>query len=122
MSYELNGKPISASDLVGKAGTVKVTMVLTNLTAHKTTVSFLGFNGVQQHITLLVPQPVIAEINAIVPENATRISAPGGGLYTTHSGIEAEWNTALFEPQKLSQSFSYQMYTPSASIGQTTSR
>ena len=119
VSYKLNGKPISASDLLGKAGTVKVTVVLTNLTAHETTVSFLGFNGVQQHITLLVPQPVIAEINTIVPENATRISAPGGALYTTHSGIEAEWNTALFEPQKLSQSFSYQMYTPSASIGQT---
>ena len=115
-TYELDGKPTSAGALQGKSGTVKVTLKLANVTAQRTTVSFPGFNGVPQKMTLTVPRPVLASLSLVLPGDAINVSAPGASLSPSRTGISVGRTPLFFGPAGTTQSFSYQTTTKRASI------
>ena len=119
VSYELDGEAIDPSELAGKAGRVKVTITLTNVTEEEeVTVSFIGFDGVPQEKTLSVTQPFFAVLAASVPVDATRISASEGALvWPSSDGVDLTWRPVLADGTP--QTFSYEIHMDDASVGPT---
>ena len=115
VTYRLNGKPISPSQIGGKSGTVQVTYKLTNVSAKRISACFEGFNGQHQHITLSTPIPIIASVSLTVPKQATSFTAPGSSLSPTSPTVFVLWGASLFEPLgPLTQSFTFTMKTTNA--------
>jgi putative membrane protein len=117
VTYHLNGKPISPSQIGGKSGTVQVTYKLTNVSSKNISACFEGFNGQQQHMTLSTPIPIIASLYLTVPKQATSFSAPGSSLSPTTPTVFVLWAASLFEPAgPLTKSFTFTMKTANATI------
>src|SRR5262249_22968571 len=119
-SYELDGKPTTASDLEPtrhllkkkyKSGTLHVTYEIANVSKATTTVSCEGFNGEHVKQTITRPLPIVAEVKLTFPRSATDIEAPNAALATGVSGVGATWTMALAPPLSAAkQSISYSVH------------
>jgi hypothetical protein len=117
VTYHLNGKAVSPSEIGGKSGTVQVTYKLTNTSSKPVSACFEGFNGQHQHITLSTPIPIIATVSLTVPKQATSFTAPGSSLSPSAPTVFVLWGASLFEPLgPLTQSFTFTMKTANATI------
>jgi hypothetical protein len=130
-SYELNGKSTTAAALaptkhhlhkVYKSGSLKVTYEIDNVTHASTNVSFEGFNGAKVAQKITQPLPVIAEMKASFPSDASDINAPGASLAAGHNAVKATWTLGLAPPlTPASQTISYTVHlgkviAPSATV------
>jgi hypothetical protein len=119
-SYELDGKPTTASELEPtrrllkkkyKSGTLHVTYEIANVSKATTTVAFEGFNGAHVHQTITRPLPIVAEVKLTFPKSATDVAAPNAALATGVSGVGATWTLALAPPLSAAkQSISYSVH------------
>ena len=117
VTFRLNGKTVSSSQINRKSGTVQVSYKLANVTSTSVSACFEGFNGKHQHITLLTPVPIIADLSFTVPGKATSFQAPGASLSPDSKGVDVGWTEALFEPLgPLTRTFTFTMKTSHASI------
>lgn len=117
VTYRLNGKTVSSSQIKGKSGTVQVSYKLANVTSTPVSACFEGFNGVQQHQTLSTPVPIVADLSFTVPAKATSFQAPGASLSPDSKGVDVGWTEALFKPVgPLTKTFTFTMKTSRASI------
>ena len=117
LTYRLNGKTVSSSQISRQSGTVQVSYKLANVTSTPVSACFEGFNGKHQRITLSTPEPIIADLSFTVPGNATSFQAPGAALSPDSKGVDVGWTAALFEPLgPLTKTFTFTMKTSQASI------
>jgi hypothetical protein len=117
VSFTVNGKPVSASDVKHKSGTVEVEYQLDNTTAKPVTVCFKGFNGAKTKQTVSTPIPIIAYLSFTVPSSASSFHAPGASLAPARKGVGASWLAAMFPPLgKTAQTFTFTMDTSKAQI------
>jgi hypothetical protein len=121
VKYTLDGTPVPASQINGKSGTVTVTYTLSNVSQHRMSACFEGFDGQQQHITLQTPLPILAWLSFTVPSEAQTFSAPGSSLSPDSKGVSVGWTAPLFEPfGPTKRTFTLTMKTSQAVIPQAT--
>lgn len=120
--YELNGKKMSAKDIVGKSGKLKVSYVLTNSTEKDTTVKFKNVLGQEEKTTLKAPIPVAAILSVTIPADFTNVNAPNAGYSATGNGTStASWTVLLFEPLGgVKQSVSYEAHVTDVNVPSAT--
>lgn len=117
VTFELDGKPISASDIAGKSGTVEVGYHLANTTPKPVSVCFVGFNGKLVKKTLVEPSPILAYLSLTLPHNVSKVTAPGAFFNADRKGVDPQWIVSLFQPfGPPKQTLRFTMDTPKAKI------
>jgi len=121
-AYELNGKKMSAKDIVGKSGKLKVSYVITNVTEKDTKVTFKNTLGAEETTTVKAPIPVAAILNVTIPADFTNVNAPNAGYSATGNGTStASWTVLLFEPLGgVKQSVSYEAHVTDVNVPSAT--
>jgi hypothetical protein len=123
--YRYNGnlvEPSELSTLIGKSGELSVTYSVANISSETTTVEFSGFDGSSQSHTITQPIPLSVAVAVSLPEDATDVKAPNGGLASSAGGVSASWVLALAPPLgNATQSVTYSAHfesieVPSASV------
>jgi putative membrane protein len=109
VTYELNGRPVKARDVVGRSGTLRVTYHVRNTTAKPTRVSYVDGKGATRTATVDVPTPLVGQLQTTLPGRFASLDAPradvagdgrGGNLLT--------WTMVLFSPiGELEQEFGW---------------
>ena len=119
-TYKLNGKTMSAKDILGKSGELSVHYDVKNVSTAPTTVTFKNVLGKKETRTVSAPVPFAALFLVTFPSSFTKIHTPGGVIYASPTGsaaISAEWILLLFEPLgSRHQSFGYQAHVTNAQI------
>src|SRR5271165_6223054 len=120
--YELNGKKMSAKDIVGKSGQLKVSYVITNVTEKDTKVTFKNALGEEEKTTVKAPVPVAAILNVTIPADFTNVNAPNAGYSATGNGTStASWTVLLFDPLGgVKQSVSYEAHVTDVNVPSAT--
>src|SRR5271165_649401 len=120
--YELNGKKMSAKDIVGKSGKLKVSYVITNVTEKDTKVTFKNTLGEEETTTVKAPIPVAAILNVTIPADFTNVNAPNAGYSATGNGTStASWTVLLFDPLGgVKQSVSYEAHVTDVNVPSAT--
>jgi hypothetical protein len=121
-AYELNGKKMSAKDIVGKTGELKVTYVISNVTTKPTKVTFKNVFGSKETTTVKAPVPVAAVVDVTVPAKFTNLKAPGASASGNGNGnSSASWTLFLFNPLGgVKQSVTYQAHVTDAIVPSAT--
>ena len=119
-TYKLNGKTMSAKDILGKSGELSVHYDVKNVSTAPTTVTFKNVLGKKETHTVSAPVPFAALFLLTFPSSFTKIQAPGGAIYTSPTGsaaISAEWVLLLFDPLGgVHQSFGYRAKVTNAQV------
>src|SRR5271167_54122 len=120
--YELNGKKMSAKNIRGKTGKLKVSYVITNATEKDTKVTFKNALGAEETTTVKAPIPVAAILNVTIPADFTNVNAPSAGYSATGNGTStASWTVLLFEPLGgVKQSVSYEAHVTDVNVPSAT--
>jgi hypothetical protein len=120
--YELNGKKISAKDVVGKTGDLKVTYVIDNVTTKPTKVTFKNVLGNKETTTVNAPVPVAAIVDVTIPARFTNLKAPSASASGNGNGTSsASWTLFLFKPLGgVKQSVTYQAHVTDAVVPSAT--
>src|SRR5271167_297910 len=120
--YELNGKKMSAKDIVGKSGKLKVSYLITNVTEKDTKVTFKNALGEEETTTVKAPIPVAAILNVTIPADFTNVNAPSAGYSATGNGTStASWTVLLFDPLGgVKQSVSYEAHVTDVNVPSAT--
>ena len=121
-AYELNGKKISAKDVVGKTGDLKVTYVIDNVTTKPTKVTFKNVLGSKEATTVNAPVPVAAIVDVTIPASFTNLKAPSASASGNGNGNStASWTLFLFKPLGgVKQSVTYQAHVTDAVVPSAT--
>jgi hypothetical protein len=121
-AYELNGKKITAKDVVGKSGELKVTYEITNVTTKPTTVTFKNVFGSKETATVNAPIPVASIVDVTIPASFTNLKAPGASASGNGNGTStASWTLFLFNPLGgVKQSVTYQAHVTNAVVPSAT--
>jgi putative membrane protein len=99
ISYELNGRPVSADDLVGATGDVKVTYTVKNLTAKQQPVTFADGSGGMKTETASVPIPMVGTVVFDLPDNYSQVQSKAASMGGDgHGGTQMEYLLTLFPP------------------------
>jgi putative membrane protein len=99
VEYQLDGQKVSADDLVGATGDVKVTYTVKNLTGKQVPLTFTDGNGGTKTENGDVPIPIVGTVVFDLPKNYTNvqsIAASMGG--DGHGGTQMEYLLTLFPP------------------------
>jgi hypothetical protein len=120
--YWLNGKAMSASDIVGKSGTLRVKYTVQNVTSEATKVTFKSVFGNETSLTPHVPIPIAAVVAVTFPSSFTNLNTPGGSSYGYGNGTTStSWTLFTFKPLgDLTQSVSYAAQVTNASVPSAT--
>lgn len=97
--YTLDGKPVSAGDIVGRSGHLKVTYVVTNTSGTPTPLTYSDGNGGTVTKTVDVPIPMVASLALTTPDtyrNVTSKDANMGG--DGHGGMMLSFTMTLLPP------------------------
>jgi hypothetical protein len=121
-AYELDGKKMSAKEIVGKSGKLKVSYVITNATEKDTKVTFKNALGEEETTTVKAPIPVAAILNVTIPADFTNVNAPNAGYSATGNGTStASWTVLLFNPLGgVKQSVSYEAHVTNVNVPSAT--
>jgi putative membrane protein len=99
VEYVLDGKRVSADDLVGATGDLEVTYTAKNLTTKQVPLTFSDGNGGTKTESASVPIPIVGTVVFDLPKNYTNVqsvSASMGG--DGHGGTQMEYLLTLFPP------------------------
>ena len=99
ISYKLDGKPIKASDVVGKSGHLEVTYTVANTSAVPTKLTFDDGKGGTITKTVDVPIPLVGSLSTTAPSsfrNVTSKQASMGG--DGHGGTQMQFTLTLLPP------------------------
>ncbi len=99
VSYVLDGKTVSASDLVGATGDLQVSYTVKNLTSKKMPLSFSDGAGGTKTAMTDVPIPLVGTVVFDLPSNFSHVqsrSASMGG--DGHGGTQMEYLLTMFPP------------------------
>jgi putative membrane protein len=99
VSYLLDGRSVSADDLVGATGDVKVTYTVKNLTSKKVPLTFADGAGGTKTEPADVPIPIVGTVVFDLPDNfsdvRSRAASMGGD---GHGGTQMEYLLTMFPP------------------------
>lgn len=99
IKYTLDGKPVSANDLVGATGDVAVTYTVKNLTAKSQPVSFADGLGGTKTENAKVPVPIVGTVVFDLPESYTQVQSKAASMGGDgHGGTQMEYLLTLFPP------------------------
>jgi hypothetical protein len=121
-SYELNGRKMQPTDIVGQSGLLKVTYVIKNVTTKPTTVTFKNVFGQKETRTVQAPAPMAAAFSVTLPATFTNPKAPGASANGNGDGtVTASWTMFFFNPLGgVRQAVSYQAQVTDATIPSAT--
>ncbi|MGC4112487.1 MAG: hypothetical protein QM747_19110 [Nocardioides sp.] len=99
VSYVLDGKKVSAGDLVGATGDVKVTYTVKNLTTKQVPLTFTDGAGGTKTETSDVPIPIVGTVVFDLPKNFTDVNSVAASMGGDgHGGTQMEYLLTLFPP------------------------
>jgi putative membrane protein len=99
VKYQLDGRTVSADDLVGSTGDVKVTYVVKNLTTKKMPLTFTDGAGGTKTETGDVPIPIVGTVIFDLPRNFTDVQSLAASMGGDgHGGTQMEYLLTLFPP------------------------
>jgi putative membrane protein len=97
--YELDGKPVSADDLVGATGDVKVSYTVKNLTAKPEALTFDDGLGNAKTATVNVAIPIVGTMVFDLPDNFSQVRSVAASMGGDgHGGTQMEYVVTLFKP------------------------
>jgi len=95
----LDGQPVSANDLVGKSGLLKMTYTITNDTAVDQEITWKDGNGATQSKTVPVPIPYVGSFTTVLSDAYANIVAPGASMGGTgRNSTQLSYNLLLYKP------------------------
>ncbi len=99
VEYQLDGKEVSADDLVGATGDVKVTYTAKNLTTKQVPLTFTDGKGGTTTETGSVPIPIVGTVVFVLPKNYTNVQSVAASMGGDgHGGTQMEYLLTLFPP------------------------
>ena len=99
VDYLLDGKKVSADDLVGATGDVKVTYTVKNLTTKRMAVTFDDGVGGTRTEQADVPIPIVGTAVFDLPDNFTEVRSAAASMGGDgHGGTQMEYLLTLFPP------------------------
>ncbi len=99
VTYELDGKSVSADDLVGATGDVNVSYTVKNLTAKKMPLTYSDGNGGTKTETSDVSIPLVGTVVFDLPDNFTNVQSQAASMGGDgHGGTQMEYLLTLFPP------------------------
>ncbi|MBK5306927.1 MAG: hypothetical protein JJD92_09595 [Frankiaceae bacterium] len=115
--YTLDGKRMSAQDVVGKSGTLDVRYTVENVSATPTQLSF-AVAGKQVTKTVDLVTPFVGQLSLTLPPSFTDIDAVRADVAGDGRGGQLlTWTMVLFEPiGQVKQSFGYTARVKSAKV------
>jgi putative membrane protein len=99
IAYKLDGKPVTASQIVGKSGHLEVAYTVENVTGVPTELTFDDGKGGQVTKTVNVPIPMVGSLSTNTPDtfrNVTSKQASMGG--DGHGGTMMQFTMTLLPP------------------------
>lgn len=97
--YKLNGKAVSAKDVVGKSGTLETTYTVVNTTSTPTPISYKNGKGETVDETVDLVTPYVGTLAIALPQGFRNVRAAGsdaGG--DGRGGTNLSWSLVLFHP------------------------
>ena len=95
----LDGQPISANDVVGKSGLLKMTYTITNDTAVDQTITWKDGTGTEQTKSEKVPIPFVGSFSTTLSDAYADINAPGASMGGTgRNSTQLNYNLLLYKP------------------------
>jgi putative membrane protein len=99
VGYVLDGKKVSAGDLVGATGDVQVTYTVKNLTSKDVPLTFTDGAGGTKTETGSVPIPIVGTVVFDLPKNFTDVNSKAASMGGDgHGGTQMEYLLTLFPP------------------------
>lgn len=99
ITYTLDGKKISPSDVVGKSGELEVRYVVTNLTGVAQEVSFQDGAGLTKSSTEDVVIPMVGSLTTVLPSSFTKVaSAEANAAGDGRGGTQLSFTMTLIPP------------------------
>jgi putative membrane protein len=99
VAYQLDGKTVTADDLVGATGDVSVTYTVKNLTSKKVPLTFTDGNGGTTTEMGDVPVPIVGTVVFDLPKNFTDVQSEAANMGGDgHGGTQMEYLLTLFPP------------------------
>jgi putative membrane protein len=99
VEYQLDGKKVSADDLVGATGDVSVTYTVRNLTTKQVPLTFTDGSGGTTTETGNVPIPLVGTVVFDLPKNYTNVQSVAASMGGDgHGGTQMEYLLTLFPP------------------------
>lgn len=110
--YELDGKKVTADDLVGKTGDLKVTYTVKNLTSKQVPLTFPDGTGGTKTEMGDVPVPLVGTVTFTLPKNFTDVRSQAASMGGDgHGGTQMQYLLTLFPPiGSTTMSFGYQAH------------
>jgi putative membrane protein len=110
--YELDGKKVSADDLVGATGDLKVTYTVKNLTTKRMPLTFPDGAGGTKTEDGDVPVPLVGTVTFTLPKNFTDVRSQAASMGGDgHGGTQMQYLLTLFPPiGSATMSFGYQAH------------
>jgi hypothetical protein len=97
--FSLNGKPISATDLVGRSGALIATYTVTNTTTTTSTVHYTSVTGAPAVRTVTADQPYLVQAVTTLPQRFTGLNAGSASVGANGlGGNQAQWTLFPFMP------------------------
>jgi putative membrane protein len=99
ITYQLDGRTVSADDLVGATGDVKVQYTVKNLTAEEQPLTFSDGLGGTKTETAKVPIPIVGTVVFDLPDSYTQVQSEAASMGGDgHGGTQMEYLLTLFPP------------------------
>jgi putative membrane protein len=99
IAYKLDGKPVKASDIVGKSGHLDVTYTVENTTGMPTKLSFDDGKGGTVTKTVDVPIPLVGSLSTTAPENFDNVMSKQASMGGDgHGGTQMQFTMTLLPP------------------------
>jgi len=99
IAYKLDGKPVKASDIVGKSGHLEVTYTVENVTGTPTQLTFDDGKGGTTTKTVDVPIPLVGSMSTTTPSNFRNVSSKEASMGGDgHGGTQMQFTMTLLPP------------------------
>ena len=99
VAYELDGKPVSASQVVGKSGHLKVSYTVENVSGVDTPVTYKDGHGHTVTKTVNVPVPMVATLVTTTPDSYRDVTSPDANMGGDgHGGMQMNFTMTLLPP------------------------
>lgn len=99
IKYFLDGKAISAQDLVGKSGNVTAKIHVVNTTVKNVPITYTDLYGKKRVKVAPLMKPVLGTMAMVLPGNYSTVTAPDAVTAADgHNGTLVQWTLILYEP------------------------
>ena len=99
VAYTLDGKPVTADQVVGKSGHLKVTYTVENTSGVDTPLTYKDGNGKTVTKTVNVPTPMVATLALTTPDTYRNVTSPDASMGGDgHGGMMLNFTMTLLPP------------------------